>query len=52
MVQDDQVIELRGSAAFDSKLDVLVKFTASVVENRGKATLNLKLPFLTLVILR
>lgn len=36
---DEQVIELRkGSASFDSKLDALVKFTASVVENRGKAT--------------
>jgi hypothetical protein len=36
---DDQVIELRkGSAAFDTKLDALVKFTASVVENKGKAT--------------
>ena len=33
---DEQVIELRkGSASFDSKLDALVKFTASVVENRG-----------------
>lgn len=36
---DDQILELRGgSAAFDSKLDALVKFTASVVENKGKAT--------------
>jgi AhpD family alkylhydroperoxidase len=36
---DEQIIELRkGSASFDSKLDTLVKFTASVVENRGRAT--------------
>lgn len=36
---DEQVIELRkGSASFDTKLDALVKFTASVVENRGKAS--------------
>jgi len=36
---EEQIIELRkGSASFDSKLDALVKFTASVVENRGKAT--------------
>jgi len=36
---EDQVIELRkGSASFDSKLDALVKFTASVVENKGNAT--------------
>lgn len=35
---DEQVIEIRkGSATFDSKLDALVKFTASVVENRGHA---------------
>lgn len=36
---DEQIIELRkGSASFDPKLDALAKFTASVVENRGKAT--------------
>ncbi|SNA79863.1 Alkylhydroperoxidase like protein, AhpD family [Flavobacterium psychrophilum] len=36
---DEQVIELRkGSASFDNKLDALAKFTASAVENRGKAT--------------
>lgn len=35
---DEQVIELRkGSASFDPKLDALVKFAASVVENRGRA---------------
>jgi uncharacterized peroxidase-related enzyme len=36
---DEQIIEIRkGSASFDSKLDALAKFTASVVENRGRAT--------------
>ncbi|MFO0434397.1 MAG: carboxymuconolactone decarboxylase family protein [Sphingobacteriaceae bacterium] len=36
---DEQIIELRkGSASFDTKLDALVKFTASVVENRGRAS--------------
>jgi uncharacterized peroxidase-related enzyme len=36
---DEQVLEIRkGSASFDSKLDALVKFTASVVENHGRAT--------------
>ena len=36
---DEQVLEIRkGSASFDNKLDALVKFTASVVENRGRAT--------------
>jgi alkylhydroperoxidase family enzyme len=36
---DEQVLEIRkGSASFDSKLDALAKFTASVVENRGRAT--------------
>lgn len=36
---EEQILELRkGSASFDSKLDALVKFTASVVENKGNAT--------------
>ena len=36
---DDQILEIRkGTASFDSKLDALAKFTASVVTNRGKAT--------------
>jgi len=40
---DEQVIELRkGFASFDSKLDALAKFTASAVENRGRATLESK----------
>ncbi|MCW2120460.1 carboxymuconolactone decarboxylase family protein [Flavobacterium sp. 7A] len=43
---DEQVLELRkGSANFDTKLDALVKFTASVVENRGKATADVKTAF-------
>jgi alkylhydroperoxidase family enzyme len=36
---DEQIIEIRkGNATFDSKLDALAKFTASIVMNRGKAT--------------
>ena len=36
---DEQVLEIRkGRASFDSKLDALAQFTASVVENRGRAT--------------
>jgi len=36
---DEQILEIRkGSASFDSKLDALVKFTFSIVENRGRAT--------------
>lgn len=36
---DEQVLEIRrGSAQFDSKLDALVKFTASTVENHGRAS--------------
>lgn len=43
---DEQVIELRkGSASFDAKLDALVKFTASVVHNKGKATPQTKEAF-------
>ena len=43
---DEQIIELRkGSASFDPKLDALVKFSASVVENRGKATVESKEAF-------
>jgi uncharacterized peroxidase-related enzyme len=35
---EEQVIELRkGSASFDPKIDALVKFTASIVENKGRA---------------
>ncbi len=36
---DEQVMEIRtGNASFDSKLDALAKFTASAVENRGRAS--------------
>ncbi|MBX9734527.1 MAG: carboxymuconolactone decarboxylase family protein [Chitinophagaceae bacterium] len=36
---DEQVLEIRrGNASFDNKLDALVKFTASVVINRGRAS--------------
>ncbi|MDV7186410.1 carboxymuconolactone decarboxylase family protein [Lutibacter sp. TH_r2] len=36
---EEEILELRkGTASFDSKFDALVKFTASVVENKGKAT--------------
>lgn len=43
---DDQVLEIRkGSASFDSKLDALARFTASVVENRGKASAEIMKAF-------
>jgi uncharacterized peroxidase-related enzyme len=43
---DDQVMEIRrGRATFDSKLDALARFTASVVENRGRATQECKETF-------
>lgn len=36
---DEQILDIRkGKASFDSKLDALVKFAASVAENRGRAT--------------
>ena len=36
---EEQVLEIRkGGASFDSKLNALAKFTASAVENRGRAT--------------
>ncbi|MEL6251039.1 MAG: carboxymuconolactone decarboxylase family protein [Bacteroidota bacterium] len=36
---DEQILEIRGGAAsFNEKFDALVKFTASVVTNRGKAS--------------
>lgn len=36
---EEQILEIRqGTASFDAKLDALAKFTASVVENRGKAS--------------
>lgn len=43
---DEQVIELRkGTASFNNKLDALVRFTASVVNNRGYATEEAKAHF-------
>jgi uncharacterized peroxidase-related enzyme len=43
---DEQVIEIRnGSASWDEKLDSLVKFTHSVVQNRGKAHDEVKKKF-------
>lgn len=45
---DEQILSIRkGSASFDSKLDALAKFTASAVENRGRATEESKLAFFT-----
>lgn len=36
---DGQILEIRkGTASFDAKFDALAKFTASIVENRGRAT--------------
>ncbi len=36
---DEQILEIRkGGASFNSKLDALAKFTAAMVENRGRAT--------------
>ena len=43
---EDQILEIRkGAASFDSKLDALAIFTASVVENRGHATQESKEAF-------
>lgn len=42
----EQVLEIRkGSATFDAKLDALAQFTASAVENRGRASLESKNAF-------
>jgi uncharacterized peroxidase-related enzyme len=36
---DEQILEIRsGKASFDNKLNALAQFTASVVENKGRAT--------------
>lgn len=38
---EEQILEIRkGSATFDSQLDALIQFTASTVQNRGKATIK------------
>ena len=43
---DEQVLEIRtGAASWDSKLDALAKFAASVVENKGRATTDSKEAF-------
>lgn len=43
---DEQIIELRkGSASFDNQLDALVRFAASVVENKGRASEEAKQAF-------
>ncbi len=43
---EEEILEVRkGAASFDSKLDALVKFTFSVVENRGRATEESKQAF-------
>jgi uncharacterized peroxidase-related enzyme len=43
---EEEIMEIRnGSASFDSKFDALVKFTLSVVENRGRATAESKEAF-------
>lgn len=40
---DEQIIEIRkGSAAFDSKIDALAKFTKAVVESKGKINQEVK----------
>lgn len=42
----EQILEIRqGTATFDLKLDALARFTASVVENRGRATAKAKEAF-------
>ncbi len=43
---EEQILELRkGGASFDSKLNALAMFTASVVENRGRASEESKAEF-------
>ncbi|SMG53675.1 carboxymuconolactone decarboxylase family protein [Arenibacter troitsensis] len=43
---DEQIVELRrGSASFDDKLDALVKFVASTISNKGKASEESKQAF-------
>lgn len=42
----EQILQIRkGAATFDSKLDALAKFTASAVQNRGRATAESKEAF-------
>lgn len=43
---EEEILEIRsGAASFDKKLDALVKFTFSIVENRGRATEDSKEEF-------
>jgi len=43
---DEQIVEIRqGSASFDTKLDALAKFAASLVTNRGNASQETKNAF-------
>ncbi|WP_066632130.1 carboxymuconolactone decarboxylase family protein [Labilibacter marinus] len=43
---EEQILEIRGgSASFDEKLDALAKFTQAVVENKGKASEEVKNAF-------
>ncbi len=43
---EEEILEIRkGTAGFDSKMDSLAKFTRSAVENKGKATENVKEEF-------
>ncbi len=43
---EDQILEIRtGAASWDNKLEALAKFTASVVTNKGYATLDTKEAF-------
>lgn len=43
---DEQILEIRGgSISFNGKLDALVKFTSSVVNNRGRASEEAKANF-------
>ncbi len=43
---EDQILEIRkGSASFDNKLNALVKFTQSIVENKGNASTESKEAF-------
>ena len=40
---DEEILELRsGKASFDNKINALAEFTASVVKNRGKASVEAK----------
>lgn len=42
-ISQEQILEIRqGFASFDAKIDALAKLTASIVENRGKASENTK----------